>query len=311
MFVDFGPRGFERVVLMEAGLLRVNMVLAHKAYLRGTMFRIKNIVSAAIAVAASLSLGAASAADLGAAPYAPEYIVPAYDWSGGYIGTNLGYGWGRPTDKSSLGTAAPTPLFVDTIKAPMNGVVGGAQIGYNWQTQNLLFGMEADFQGTGQSSTHSSTCPAGVCTSTLLGGFVPIAGPALPVTFRQQLDFFGTLRGRVGVVVIPAVLLYATAGFAYGQVDSNSTLMGSTRAQNFTPGWTVGAGIEGAIGGGWSARLEYLYLDLGSVSNTFASNVLAAGGLTTLIGASNSHVTDNIVRVGLNYKFSGPSVSKY
>jgi outer membrane immunogenic protein len=275
------------------------------------MFRIKLIVSAAIAATVSMSVGAASAADLGAAPYEPAYIVPTYDWSGGYLGINLGYGWGRSSDTSSLGTAGPSPLFADTIKSPMNGVVGGAQIGYNWQMQNWLFGMETDFQGTGQSSIHSFTCPAGVCTSTLLGGFFPVAGPALPVTLRQQLDFFGTLRGRIGVVIDPAVLLYATAGFAYGQVDSNSNLVGSTRAQNYNPGWTVGGGIEGAIGSGWSARLEYMYLDLGTVSNTFTSNVLAAGGVATLISGFSSHVTDNIVRVGLNYKFSGPFISKY
>jgi outer membrane immunogenic protein len=73
----------------------------------------------------------------------------------------------------------------------------------------------------------------------------------------------------------------------------------------------VGGGIEGAIGGGWSARLEYLYLDLGTVSNTFTSNVLAAGGATTLISGFNSRITDNLVRAGLNYKFSGPVITKY
>jgi outer membrane immunogenic protein len=275
------------------------------------MLEIKVVASVAITVSALFGAGAASAADLGAAPYEPVYVVPAYDWSGGYVGVNLGYGWGQSLDTSSLGVAAPPALFTDTLGSRMNGVLGGAQIGYNLQMQNWLFGLEADFQGTDQSSVHSFTCPAGVCTSTLLFGVIPVAGPALAVTSRQQLDFFGTVRGRVGVVVAPTVLLYATAGLAYGQVDTNSTLVGSTRAQNYNPGWAVGGGIEGAIGGGWSARLEYLYLDLGTVSNTFTSNVLAAGGATTLIGGFSSRVTDNILRAGLNYKFSGPVIAKY
>lgn len=225
------------------------------------------ILASLLVINAISSAGAAYAADLEAVPYSktPAFIVPAYDWSGGYIGVSIGYGWGRSADTSSLGVP---PLFSDTVSSKMNGVIGGAQIGYNLQMQNWLVGLEADFQGTGQSSTHSFTCPAGVCT-VIPGAFAVLPGPAIPVTQRQQLDFFGTVRGRAGLVVAPTVLFYATAGLAYGQVDSNSALVGSTRAQNYNPGWTVGGGIEGAIGGGWTAKLEYLYLDLGTVSGVF------------------------------------------
>ena len=173
----------------------------------------------------------------------------------------------------------------------MNGVLGGAQIGYNSQIQNWLVGLEADFQGTGQSSDHSFTCPAGVCT-----------GAALPVTLRQQLDFFGTVRARAGLVVTPTVLLYATGGLAYGQVESNTTLIGATGGPNYNPGWTVG--------GGWSAKVEYLYLDLGRVSGVSPSAVVSPSGVL-LIGSFNSRVTDNIVRAGFNYNFSGPAIAKY
>jgi outer membrane immunogenic protein len=252
----------------------------------------------AIAALAALGVSAAAAADLGAVPYAktPAYIVPVYDWSGGYIGVNVGYGFGRSSDTSVLG--API-LFSDTIRSNMNGVLGGAQIGYNSQMQNWVVGLEADFQGTGQSSNHPLTCPAGICT-----------GAVLPVTMRQQLDFFGTVRVRAGFAIVPTVLLYGTAGLAYGQVDSNSTLVGSTRAQNYNPGWTAGGGIEAAMGGGWIARVEYLYLDLGKVSNTFNSTFVTPGA-GVLIGGFNSRITDSIVRAGLNYKFSGPVISKY
>jgi outer membrane immunogenic protein len=274
------------------------------------MLKLKFVASLAVAISAIAGTGSASAADLGAVPYGktPAYVVPVYDWSGAYIGVNLGYGWGRSSDTSGLGAPA---LFTDTVRSNMNGIVGGGQIGYNLQMQNWLLGLEADFQGTGQSSNHSFTCPAGVCTSTLLGGFLPVPGPAVSATLRQQLDFFGTVRGRAGLVVTPTVLLYATGGLAYGQVDSNSTLIGSTRAQNYNLGWTVGGGIEGSIGGNWTARLDYLYVDLGTVSGTFGSTIVAAGGATLLTSNFSSRVTDNIVRVGLNYRFGDPVIAKY
>jgi outer membrane immunogenic protein len=255
----------------------------------------KIIVAFAVAVGAIVSTNSASAADLGAVPYSktPAYIVPEYNWSGGYVGGNVGYGWGRSSDTSGL--SAGGALFSDTASSNMNGVLGGAQIGYNSQIQNWLVGVELDFQGTGQSSNHSFTCPAGVCT-----------GAALPVTLGHQLDFFGTVRARAGLVVTPTVLLYATGGLAYGQVESNTTLLGATRSPNYNPGWTVGGGVEAAMGGGWSAKVEYLYLDLGRV--TPVSGVL-------LIGNFNSRVTDNIVRAGFNYNFSynfiGPAIPKY
>jgi outer membrane immunogenic protein len=261
--------------------------------------RVCKLISCAAAAVAYLIASAASAADLGTAPYGktPDFIVPVYDWSGGYVGVNVGYGLGRSADTSGLG--API-LFSDTIRSNMNGVLGGAQIGYNSQMQNWVVGLEADFQGTGQRSTHSLTCPAGMCTAA-----------ALTDATRQQLDFFGTVRVRAGFSIVPTVLLYGTAGIAYGQVDSDTNLLGATRAQNYNPGWTAGGGIEAAIGGGWSARVEYLYLDLGRVSNTFNSAIFTAGGGPPLVGSFSSRITDSIVRGGLNYKFSGPVIPKY
>jgi outer membrane immunogenic protein len=137
-----------------------------------------------------------------------------------------------------------------------------------------------------------------------------VYGAALPVTLRQQLDFFGTVRARAGLVVTPTVLLYATGGLAYGQVDANTTLVGATRSPNYNPGWTVGGGVEAAMGGGWSAKVEYLYLDLGRVSGVSPSAVVSPSGVL-LIGSFNSRVTDNIVRAGFNYNFSGPAIPKY
>jgi outer membrane immunogenic protein len=268
--------------------------------------------AALVAVSAMIGTSEGSAADIETTPYSKTpFSVPTYDWSGAYVGINLGYGMGRSSDTSSLGISG-LALFTDTVRSNMFGIVGGGQIGVNAQIQSWLVGLEGDFQGTGQRGTHSFTCPAGVCTSTLLFGFFPVPGPAVPVTMRQQLDFFGTIRGRFGVVVLPQVLLYTTAGMAYGQVDSNTSLTGAFKAQNYNPGWTAGGGIEAAIGAGWSTRLEYLYLDLGRVSGTFASNILAANATNLLIGSFSSRITDNIVRIGLNYRFFGePIITHY
>jgi outer membrane immunogenic protein len=262
------------------------------------MRKLTFIASVAVAAVVVAGPGAASGADLEASPYVktPAYIVPVYDWSGGYIGVNVGYGWGRSANTSGLG--APV-LFSDTVTSNMNGILGGAQIGYNLQMQNWVVGIEADFQGTNQSSTHPLTCPVGVCT-----------GALLPVTISQELDFFGTVRARAGFTIVPTVLLYGTAGLAYGQVDGNTNLLGAVRTQNYNPGWTAGGGIEAAMGGGWSARIEYLYVDLARDTKIFNSNVLTLGG-GTLVASFNSHVTDSIVRAGLNYKFSGPVIARY
>jgi outer membrane immunogenic protein len=99
----------------------------------------------------------------------------------------------------------------------------------------------------------------------------------------------------------PNILLYGTAGVAYGQVKDSFTVSSIAPAtatvKDVKAGWTAGGGIEGAFGGGWSAKLEYLYIDLGKLEQT----------LSTPFGTEtfSSRVTDNIVRVGLNYRWGG------
>ena len=94
-------------------------------------------------------------------------------------------------------------------------------------------------------------------------------------------------------------------------MDSRATLPSATTASDIHAGWTVGGGAEVAIGGGWTAKVEYLYVDLGTISDSFSSTLFAAGGAANLASNLSSHVTDNIVRVGLNYNFSAPVISKY
>lgn len=287
------------------------------------------------AATATLLARRAFAADL-AVPHihtkAPPVVVdPGYNWSGFYAGINVGYGWGRSaTTADFIDSGGGAQLNSSAGTFDLNGVTGGGQIGYNWQREMFVAGFEADFQGSGQKGRFDALCagaPAGlqdgVCTPGHRGDNT--FDPALPVTFNltQKLDWFGTVRGRLGVAVTPRVLLYGTGGLVYGRVST----AGSVSAINvggfpgadggtFTPvaasfsssttkvGWTAGAGIEGAFADNWSVRLEYHYVDLGTVSGTLATPVIALSGAPLVVGY-RSHVTDNILRFGVNYRFSG------
>jgi outer membrane immunogenic protein len=277
----------------------------------------------AISIIALTSVGAL-AADLPARTYtkAPVIVDPGYNWTGFYVGGNIGYSWGRSSDTSSLTNGAGTFLFTSADKTNLDGVVGGGQFGYNWQMQNWVWGFEADIQGTDEKGSRAFTCPAGLCTpETLAPGFLALAflipGPAVPLSMDQKIDWFGTVRARAGVLVSPKVLLYATGGLAYGEVKSNEVVGGLAGFSSTTTnvGWTVGAGVEGVIGGNWTAKLEYLYVDLGRVSGSFLTAIPAfgAGAVAsgTLTSSYSSRVTDNVLRVGVNYKFGGPVVARY
>ena len=285
---------------------------------------------AAILVA-SFGATSALAADLPVRTYtkAPAYVEPGYNWSGFYIGGNAGYGWGRAaTDGTQTGTQsvsefvvfsgvliagfpvvtplAPTPV---TGRANVNGFIGGGQAGYNWQRGTWLLRLENDIQGSGERGSSDVCLVAGCAIGTGL------------FTANYKLDWFGTARGRVGFLPTDRVLLYATGGLAYGGVSATAPLIplswGSTRA-----GWTVGAGAEVAIDRHWSVKLEYLYMDLGDVGSgsTTTTNVVTQLGVpvrfntvttTTLTSAFNTRFTDNILRVGVNYRFDAPLVAKY
>ena len=268
-----------------------------------------------ISAAASLLATSALAADLPARTYtkAPVYVEPVYDWTGFYIGGNIGYSWGRSSDISTITNTAGTILFSSADKTNLDGVVGGGQIGYNWQMQSWVFGLEADIQGSGEKGTRTFTCPQATCTPNF-GTIAVFPGPAVPVALSQKIDWFGTVRGRIGVLAAPKVLLYATGGLAYGEVDSSAVigLAGTpfSTVSTTNVGWTLGAGVEGVIGGNWTARLEYLYVDLGKVNGSFLTTIGGLGG-GVLSSNYSSRITDNILRVGVNYKFGGPVVAKY
>lgn len=302
-----------------------------------------------IAGIASLFATGALAADLAPRPYtkAPVIVDPGYDWTGFYAGLNLGYSWGRSSGTQSfVNTATGAVLNSNAVRFDMDGVIGGGQIGYNWQKDKWVFGLEADIQGSGQKGNGSGVCPGGPATSTTTlpaavnglcsvgqtGDTVPFNVPAFPVTssIDQKLRWFGTVRGRVGATFTPTVLGYVTGGLAYGEVSTTNTVSGfnqlgpqgvnvppafaavsaSSSSQSTRAGWTVGAGVEGVVSGNWTAKIEYLYVDLGTVSGSFVTPIVAPGGVF-VTSRYSSHITDNILRVGVNYKWGGPVVARY
>ncbi|MDE2376533.1 MAG: porin family protein, partial [Bradyrhizobium sp.] len=167
-----------------------------------------------VGMAAALSLFAsgAMAADLAARPYvkAPPVAAAVYGWTGFYVGGNVGYSWGRARNTETISNfATGAALFTGTSSNDVNGVIGGGQIGYNWQMQNWLFGLEADFQGSGEKGSSNLVCVG--CNDN---------GTDITSTLTQKLTWFGTFRGRVGVLVTPSVLLYGTGGLAYGELKT-------------------------------------------------------------------------------------------
>jgi outer membrane immunogenic protein len=288
----------------------IEMLLSEHSFGR---FFMKRALLGIVAIA-SLVGTSALAADLAPRMYTKAPVAPPvlYDWTGFYIGGNIGYSWGRSRDDSTLTNTAGTVLFASSDAANLNGVVGGGQIGYNWQMQNWVFGLEADIQATGEKGSRVFTCPTGVCTPPI-AGIAVIPGPAVHVSLTQKIDWFGTVRGRIGFLATPQILLYGTGGLAYGDVNTSETIGAAALGFSNTDtrvGYTVGAGIEGAIGGGWSAKLEYLWVDLGRTTGSFVTTIAATpGGVIT--SNFSSRITDNVLRVGVNYKFGGPVVAKY
>jgi outer membrane immunogenic protein len=223
----------------------------------------------------------ALAADL-ATPYYKAAPAPVSTWTGFYFGGNVGYSWGRETDNWGI---FGFPGASET--QPVRGVIGGGQWGYNWQRSSWVFGVEGDFQGSGQRDT----------------AVLPIVGP-FNFSDTQSLSWFGTDRGRLGWLAAPNVLIYGTGGLAYGRVNSTYALnagavpLASLALSSTRAGWAAGAGIEAKLAANWSVKVEYLHLDLGSNNSLFSIGPVPIAGF-------GQRFTDDIARVGVNYMWSG------
>jgi outer membrane immunogenic protein len=217
-----------------------------------------------IIIAGLLSAVAGSALAADMPNRMPTKAVPysaVFNWSGFYAGLNGGYGW----------------------TSSRSGAVGGGQIGYNWQTGVWVYGLEADIQASGEKGSRNVTDTTGLIT----------------LSENRRLNYFGTARARLGIAQ-DRVLYYVTGGLAYTTIKRDVTAIagaaGTDSSSNSKTGYVLGAGVEYAFNQMWSAKLEYIYMNYGSSTNTY--NAIAPA--TTV---SYGRTTDNVIRVGVNYHF--------
>ena len=187
-----------------------------------------------------------------------------------------------------------------------------------------MFGLETDIQATAQKGSSSlgqfipgtagilCVLEIDVINPTCLPGTGIPGIPAITgiVTYQNKLPWFGTFRGRLGFTPADRWLLYVTGGLAYGEVTTSETSNVNGAVVAFSTdrmklGWTIGGGVEAALWSNWTAKLEYLYIDLGTINDV----LIGIAPITPIV--TSSRVTDQIVRVGLNYRFGGPVVARY
>ncbi|MDB5582777.1 MAG: hypothetical protein JWR80_7953 [Bradyrhizobium sp.] len=295
----------------------------------------RTLTIAAVAGSALLAgIMTAGAADmpLKARPMAAP--PPAFSWTGFYVGANVGGAW-TPNNGSSdfaplfppfivlapqaaIPTLIPGQLASLTGGGNQSGVIGGGQIGYNWQVQQFVLGVEADIVGTGLKGSSASA------TRT----FGP---PILLATVNQtvnvdfgHIDWMASFRGRAGFAWDRA-LFYVTGGAAVAEIGGSTTTVvngpgiaipaGTFTASNGGSttrwGWTVGGGVEWAFSQNWSLAGEYRYTDFGNRAVTFdiPSGLPAAPVFFT--GTSSSRLTVEQATARLNYRFGGPIVARY
>ncbi len=232
---------------------------------------IRSIVIAATSFAAVVAVaGPVLAADLG--PYRSpsrqsslppiEYSQP-FSWSGMYLGVQLGYGGGN-TEASS----GPSAGFNQAYDYKSEGWLGGVHAGYNFQRGNLVYGLEADLETSGQKGN----------------GVGSLGSP-----HSTAIDWQGSLRGRLGLAY-DRTLFYGTAGWAFGDVKVDQGFASYSDVRN---GWTAGVGVEHMLTNKISARIEYRYTDFGR----------ADFGNTAINSIDRSNVDQHAVRAGLSLKF--------
>jgi outer membrane immunogenic protein len=285
-------------------------------------------------VASMLFAATASAADLPVKAVPPPPV--AQTWAGFYLGANAGYSFGTASfsqDATFTSTAlGSNPLLVGNGNNSVKGAFAGGQIGYNWQFSSAwLVGLEADWQWADQRGSYNNcTPPASTVAFFGAGG----NGLGYCLGSDQRITNFGTARVRTGAIVRDS-LWYVTGGAAWGGVEDRYAFTGSANTTIFPAalqpgpflpaagsfstnrvGWTIGGGVETRLSGNWSVKLEYLHVDLGNITESVPLVPNPAFGAALNTGFSGSattrtHITDDLVRVGLNYQFSGPVVAKY
>jgi outer membrane immunogenic protein len=227
--------------------------------------------------------------------------MPATSWNGWYAGLNAGYGFSG-TSTQTTGQAAVNNSTVSDgarrflVRNELTGLVGGGQLGYNWQMGSMFYGVETDIQYAELRDTRTI-----VTTGTAFPG-------VRNNTYSYDLDYLGTARVRTGYAWDRSVF-YLTGGLAYGGVNKAVSFTGPlpagvvqfTGAREGTKvGYTAGAGYEHDIGSNLSLKTEFLYYDLGP--STVAANVIAGSG-----GAGTGYNVrfenkGQVARIGINYR---------
>jgi outer membrane immunogenic protein len=259
----------------------------------------KKILIASVATVALCS-AAAFAADMPVrAPVYKAAPAPMFDWTGWYAGANVGYDFGSDQIKFvplSLAGGGSASFISPQLADDPKGFLGGLQLGANKQVGNIVYGVETDIS---YARVRDS-----------------VIGPLLPpfgflTSGQQKLDWLGTLRARAGLVTFDRSVIYVTGGLAYGRATLTTSTISTTQncalgatfcmagsSEKWMAGWTIGGGWEYAFASNWSAKLEYLYYDLGKITDI---NPQINGNATFFQGSAD--VRGNIIRVGMNYKF--------
>jgi len=246
------------------------------------------------------------------APPAPP-PPPVYNWTGFYIGGNIGWSWSKLSNSLSVTNGTPgyfAAVVIPGVNASGTGgldddsFTGGLQLGYNFQSGQFVYGFEGDINWMRHDASY--------------GGAFPYSNGAgvYNLTVSNSIDWLATIRGRIGVTVggTGSTLLYLTGGLALTEIkfDQNFSEPPFTSPPGNSPqsasisdvkaGWTVGGGVEAMLAKNWSVKGEYLFVqfDPGDVSGSFTAQNRSA-----TITNSLSHLNIHVARVGLNYKF-GP-----
>lgn len=274
----------------------------------------------------------AGAADMAVKARPLPVAAQVFSWTGFYVGANVGGAWTPNSGDSDFGTLFPSFAVVPPV-APIitiipgqlgtlpgggsrSGVIGGGQIGYNWQVQQVVFGLEADAVGTDLKGSGGSISRS-------------FGAPLFPVTVTQtttidtgRINWMASFRGRLGYAV-DRVLFYGTGGAAVAEFGGASATVvngpgiglpagtfTSTNGGSTTRwGWTVGGGIEWAFANQWSLAGEYRHTDFGRQGATV--NIPDGFGGTFGTLTTNSRLTVDQATARLNYRFGGPVVAKY
>jgi outer membrane immunogenic protein len=240
----------------------------------------------------ALGLGMPAAFAAERAVPAPAYTpppppVPVYTWSGCYAGASAGFSSGK-SNRTAVVTTVPGGAGLPiTGDLNLSGFIGGFDGGCNWQWGAWVFGIEGDWSATNESGQAF--------------GLPPFNAQRIHETQERWLS---TARGRLGWTVWDKTLVYVTGGGAWAKIDGSTWLVGDPIGQKFETtrtrsGWVVGAGAEYALGYGWSARAEYLYVDFGT--NTTVGGIVPPAAAA--FDVTNARHYDNIFRAGMNYKF--------